>query len=430
MARSTAYLETSRHSVYYFRIRVPLAARTAIAATHIRKSLKTKCRREAVVRSAAMLEQVEPIFAAAERGDIVDLPSLTWRSRHKQATEPTRLDAGYKVEPCRKLSDVWALYEKEQRLEGVSVKTIADKQSLVKLLIRVIGDKPVRNIDRNEAHRFKEVALKLPPRINQLPKQPLSQVIEKAKQTISITTFNNWVKNLITLFKFAQREGYCDNNPFEGLKVKQRVKASEQRSRLSDNDLQQLFDLGRYPDKTDKLPYRYWLPYLGLYTGARLNELCQLYLDDFVFVDGIDCIHIRESRPDQKLKNLTSERVVPINSKLKELGLLQYVAHLRKTDSVRLFPELRWSKFHGYGVAPSIWFSRYMAARGLKSSTERKDFHSFRHTVADSLKQQGVSEEFVAGLLGHSTGGITFGRYGKDWQPKQLVPLVELLLLP
>jgi integrase len=122
--------------------------------------------------------------------------------------------------------------------------------------------------------------------------------------------------------------------------------------------------------------------------------------------------------------------VVPINSKLKELGLLQYVERLREEGEIRLFPELKWSQFHGYAIAPSIWFNRYMAARGLKSSVERKDFHSFRHTVADSLKKQGVSEELVGGLLGHSTGGITFGRYGKDWLPKQLVPLVELLVLP
>ena len=77
MARSTAYIETSRHSVYYFRISVPLAARSAIACTHIRRSLKTKCRREAVLRGAALLDQIEPMFEAAERG--VNRPAF---SRH------------------------------------------------------------------------------------------------------------------------------------------------------------------------------------------------------------------------------------------------------------------------------------------------------------------------------------------------------------
>ncbi|RMM12795.1 hypothetical protein [Pseudomonas syringae] len=27
-------------------------------------------------------------------------------------------------------------------------------------------------------------------------------------------------------------------------------------------------------------PHFYWLPLLGLYTGGRINELCQLYIDD------------------------------------------------------------------------------------------------------------------------------------------------------
>ena len=80
MPRATAYLETSRHSVYYFRIRVPLAARSAIAYTHIRRSLNTKSRREAIVRSAELLAKVEPLFDAAIRGDVVDARKLVSRS--------------------------------------------------------------------------------------------------------------------------------------------------------------------------------------------------------------------------------------------------------------------------------------------------------------------------------------------------------------
>lgn len=77
--------------------------------------------------------------------------------------------------------------------------------------------------------------------------------------------------------------------------------------------------------------------------------------------------------------------------------------------------------------APSKWFARYRASLGFKRGGERKDFHSFRHTVADHLKQQGVSESLVGGLLGHTTGGITFSRYGKDWKPETMVEVVEML---
>ena len=432
MPRTTAYLETSRHSVYYFRIRVPLAARAAIACTHIRRSLNTKSRREAVVRSAEMLAQLEPLFDAAIRGDVVDTRKLL--SRPLEASLPLPVledDSASKLPqmPCLKLSEVWARYRLEQHHEGVREKTICDKDAQVALLIRIVGDIPIRNFGREEARLFKEIAQQLPPSCKSLAGKSIKQLIQNTKTTISTTTFNNYVKNLTTVFKFAIREGYSHNNPLEGLKVKQRVKVSSFRHRFRDADLESVFDLAHYPVKDQKYPYRYWLPYLGLFTGARLNELCQLYLDDFVTIKGLQCIHIREGREEQRLKSFSSERLVPIHSELRKIGLLDYVADLRARGEVRLFPELKWSEYHGYAAAPSKWFSRYLRKLGLKSGEGCKDFHSFRHTVADQLKQQGVSESLAGALLGHTSGGITFGRYGKDFQPEILVKIVELIEL-
>jgi len=64
---------------------------------------------------------------------------------------------------------------------------------------------------------------------------------------------------------------------------------------------------------------------------------------------------------------------------------------------------------------------------GLSKSAEKKDLHSFRHTLADDLKQRGVTESLIAGMLGHSTGGITFGRYEKDYTPEVLAPVIDML---
>ena len=66
---------------------------------------------------------------------------------------------------------------------------------------------------------------------------------------------------------------------------------------------------------------------------------------------------------------------------------------------------------------------------GFRDDAAKKDFHSFRHTLADHLKQKGVSEALVGGLLGHQTGGITFGRYGKDFRPDVLAPVMESVTL-
>ncbi len=63
----------------------------------------------------------------------------------------------------------------------------------------------------------------------------------------------------------------------------------------------------------------------------------------------------------------------------------------------------------------------------MHKQTPRKDFHSFRHTFANTLKQQGVEEGHVAALIGHSQGGITFERYGKPYIPAALVAVIQIL---
>lgn len=314
----------------------------------------------------------------------------------------------------------------QQEREGVSAKTLADKRSVAGLMTRIIGDLPVDLITRQDARKFREVVLKLPPRLYQLPeRQSLEQIIETTTTTISLTTFNNYVKNLTTFFSYAIREGYCERNPFDGLRVRQRGKVSEERSVFTEDDLRRLFSKQVYASANSAQPHKYWLPLLGLYTGARLNELCQLYLDDVVSINGIDCLHIRAIRPDQKLKTVTSERLVPIHSKLKALGFLEFVQAQREAGHQRLFAELTLHKAHGYAAAPSKWFTRVRDQLGFRDGAERKDFHSFRHTLADHLKQKGIGESLVGGILGHQSGGITFSRYGKDFRPEVLAPVVE-----
>ena len=54
--------------------------------------------------------------------------------------------------------------------------------------------------------------------------------------------------------------------------------------------------------------------------------------------------------------------------------------------------------------------------------------HSFRHTVANELKQLGVEEKYIAAVLGHSYGSITHNHYGKDYKPELLTIVVENLV--
>ena len=72
-------------------------------------------------------------------------------------------------------------------------------------------------------------------------------------------------------------------------------------------------------------PHRRWIALLALFTGARANEICQLYADYVQQVDGIWCLNIRSGRPDQKLKTANSARLVPLHRHLLQAGFIEFV---------------------------------------------------------------------------------------------------------
>lgn len=442
MSYAPSYLQLSRHSIWYFRIAIPASVRALFGCAEVRRSLQTRCKREALIRGRDLLRQVQVQLTEAFQGRLPDKTKIgldaatpieagSWEKWIKQ--DARKVETGQGSDHADKpyvgprLSEVMEEYGQRQLQEGIAHKTVRNKESVVKLLIDQTGDLPISHVTRKDAQGFRVFALKLPPRLGLLAQKPLQKAIESATDTIHVGTYNHYIKNLTTVFKYAMQEGYCQTNPFDGLQIRQRRKPNVSRSRFSAEDLSVLFNPVIYEDKSAGRAYRYWLPLMGLYTGARLNELCQLYLDDVVTVDGIDCFHIRADKPDQRLKTASSERLIPMHSALKERGIMSYVEALRARGETRLFPEIGYHKTHGFSAIPSKWFAKYRKGLGFTGEDARKDFHSFRHTVADHLKQEGLAEGRVAALLGHSSGGITFNRYGKDFDPTSMVAVVESL---
>src|SRR5262249_4451784 len=55
----------------------------------------------------------------------------------------------------------------------------------------------------------------------------------------------------------------------------------------------------------------YWVPVIACLMGMRLEEICQLWLDDIIDEGGVWCIDIWEG-PEPQLKNGPSARRIPI----------------------------------------------------------------------------------------------------------------------
>jgi integrase len=144
-----------------------------------------------------------------------------------------------------------------------------------------------------------------------------------------------------------------------------------------------LFNNDYYFRNKHRKASQYWIPLLGLFTGARINELCQLYVSDIKEVDGVWVVDIN-GEGSKKLKSLNAQRQVPIHSILiNQLKFLEYVEKLRGKE-IRSFLELKESR-DGYSQGFSKWFNRTFKnnVNVGQLEAEQKNFHSFRHTLSN-----------------------------------------------
>lgn len=83
-------------------------------------------------------------------------------------------------------------------------------------------------------------------------------------------------------------------------------------------DLKSLFDPALREKLCSREPHKFWVPLLALFSGARVNEMAQLYLDDISQIGEVWTFCIHDKRPDIRIKNSHSQRVVPLHGRAGE----------------------------------------------------------------------------------------------------------------
>ena len=121
---------------------------------------------------------------------------------------------------------------------------------------------------------------------------------------------------------------------------------------------------------------RFWIPLIGLFSGLRLNEICQLDLADILLLDGVLCFTITsgtsESQSQKRVKNLASERIVPVHAELRRCGFENYITERRKNDGAKLFPELKIGSTGYHSKAMSQWFIRTLPPTATERSAQEQ----------------------------------------------------------
>lgn len=168
----------------------------------------------------------------------------------------------------------------------------------------------------------------------------------------------------------------------------------------------------------------YWVMPIVWYSGMRREEACKLLIDDIDEEDGIPFFNIRKTHAGT-VKTATSVRKVPINSELRRLGFLDYVAAMKKAGEIYLFPEIipgRGGRTLGDVFFKNVWLNIKPHLTLVKPG---QAVHSGRHMVSTELKMLQTFEEFRADLLGQKTGGENASRYAGATRLQILLDIAE-----
>ncbi|MNB92975.1 Tyrosine recombinase XerC [compost metagenome] len=422
-----------RGAFYYLNLRLP---------THLfprchtlRLSLNIRERQAAVFLASSLAQRVHNHLAEHPMTDLQKLRVLCvdWREASPVTFTPQRHSRSLVAAPNNRhadtptLASLSKLYIEEGKRGGTwrTVSTF-EVERAIRDLFELMGDMPALSFDVQQARILKERLSRCPQYFGLRPEfegKTLRQVVESTGtyRTISAVTVNNRLRKLSAFLNWCKANGYITDNPLAGLKA-MTGSAKDARLSFAQHDLATLLNLDELKAESRKHPWRYWIPFLGRFTGARLEELCQLRVDDFIEQQGIQCIRIDDSCEGQKLKNTSSRRVLPLHPALIDLGMLQHVESIRSSGADRLFPELEAVRGK-LGHAPSKWFGRYKTKLGITDS--RKTFHSFRHTLIDDLRDAGVQDSLIKRIVGHEDSSVTFGVYGSRTPLKAMAEALQ-----
>jgi integrase len=340
--------------------------------------------------------------------------------------ESPRLDLSAKQTDTGTGQSLRAAFKGWQKARAPSPSTVQEYSHAVDRFVELHGDLPVAEIKRRHVLAFREALQDIPTRrAGKLRNADLPTLVDWRLSNPNVPriapgTVNKLLGGVQAVAVWARDNGFISDDtpwadPFANMRLEE---AEPDREPWRTEDLVKLFASPVYAKgvrpKAGGGEAAFWLPVMGMFTGARLGELAPLRLSDIAedAGSGVTFISIVEDVEDGKsLKTASSRRMVPVHPELVRLGLLDFIAKEagKRGKDAALFPLLKPGANGGAGETWSKWFGRYIRANGITSRTSV--FHSFRHGFKDALRAAKVSEDINDALTGHSGGGVG-RRYG------------------
>lgn len=209
----------------------------------------------------------------------------------------------------------WVHSQKKIELGDDLANWIVERNKACSRASEYFGNKPIGDIRKLDIRMLLELVTQCP----RLPKMkvrslPMKKQIEIANAEnlarVSLQTANKEIKLLSGYFQLAVKLDLIPNNPCHGVCIAVPIKVKLRVPEYTTSEINAIFSLPLFREIPAKIKARYgeapyWLPVILAYTGARAEEIAQLYIDD-IEQDAEKpeewYFHIRAARPDQSVK--------------------------------------------------------------------------------------------------------------------------------
>ncbi|MEX5547249.1 tyrosine-type recombinase/integrase [Pseudomonas pergaminensis] len=227
-------------------------------------------------------------------------------------------------------------------------------------------------------------------------RKDMTDLKERLMEGRKVSTANKLLIDLSSVMTWAEDNGYIEKSYDKGLLI--RKGAESEREAYNLDQVKAIMD---YANGLPENSRQRWALSLGVITGARIGELHQLTTSD-VFKDGDQLVIDVNENEGKTLKNKFSVRQVPL---VDALGFNVEVFEKFAQDAQGPLFTMSLSSFS------SLLNERLRGVLMLESRSGLS-FHSLRHHLAGAMKAAEVHEGTAQGILGHSSGSITFDLYG------------------
>lgn len=406
---------------YYARVRVPRTLEKFTGQTHIRRSLGTSSRTDANLKKHAVVARIKLELAQLRsKPPKADEPGLTFEDARAIREQLDQLQAMGDHE-TRDTVEMVTLDHAEQleRLYGhdkarrwYRTATSSD-ETLTQLMERWLAGSDYRESTKY-GHRkaLKEVLaymgkddaypndITLETAITYIDKNLTQRSLAHSTirdRLVSLGGFWGWMASRNAVPRGA--------NPWAGHRISKKQNAGTRPPKRAFTE-DELLALLNGNERVKAWPTYSYIPdlmLLGLFTGAREEEICSLLVGDVEAHEDHAVLRIKDSKTKAGIRWVAVAHPVP-------MSVLERRMH-KKATTAQLFTEMSPGGLDDKLSASVVKaFVRYRRTCGVPDGT---DFHSFRRNVVTELEAARVDQVSTARFVGHKVGTLAADVYSQ-----------------